>query len=154
MPRVVGLPRLQALYRRFVGMDLDKSKAAFVLEVAEETLRRLFEAGVERAAAEGRSVVEWRDLPVTRGLAETMERYEAERARLGDPRLDLSPILGFLAGALGGMEVSGEVRERLPGLAATALLLVGYVARTVDPGARRPGRDDLERARRILRLTL
>jgi len=154
MPRVVGLPRLQALYRRFVGLDLDKSRAAQVLEIAERKLGDLFEVAAERARAEGRGRVEWRDLPLTKGLQATMERYERERERLGDPRLDVAPILGFLEVPLGGLEASEEVRERLPVLAATVLLLVGYVVKLVDTRARKPSKEDLERAERILDLTL
>jgi hypothetical protein len=107
---VVGLPKLQALYRHFIGLDLDKGHAAEVLEVA-----------AERERAEGRDVVRWRDLPLTKGLLATMERYE---------------------------------RERLPSLVATVLLLVGYVVKLVDPGARKPSKRDIERAARILDLTL
>ncbi len=154
MPRVVGLPRLQTLYRRFVGLDLDKSRASEILEVAEKKLSDLFEVAAERARAEGRDVVEWRDLPITKGLAETMRRYEREREELQDPRLDLGPILEFLAKPLSGLEVSEEVREKLPVLAATVLLLVGYVIKLIDPGARKPSKQDIERAARILDLTL
>jgi len=152
--RVVGLPRLQTLYRRFVGLDLDKGRASEVLEVAEKKLADLFEVAVERARAEGRDVVEWRDLPLTKGLRATMERYERERERLQDPRLDLGPIMEFLARPLSGLEVSEEVREKLPTLVATVLLLVGYVIKEVDPGARKPSKRDIERAARILDLTL
>ena len=154
MVRVVGFTRLQALYRRFVGLDLDKGRASEVLEVAERKLADLFEVGAERARAEGRRVVRWRDLPLTKGLLSTMERYERERERLNDPRLDLGPVLEFLRVPLGGLEVDEEVREKLPSLAATVLLLVGYVVKLVDPGVRKPSKRDIERAARILDLTL
>jgi len=152
--RVVGLPRLQALYRRFVGLDLDKGRAAEVLEVAERKLGDLFEVAASRAEAEGRSVIYWRDLPLTKGLLSTMERYERERERLQDPRLDLGPLVEYVAGPARHMELGEDVRERLPSLAATVLLLVGYVVKLVDPGARKPSKRDIERAARILDLTL
>lgn len=154
MARVVGFTRLQALYRRFVGLDLDKGRAAEVLDVAEKKLADLFEVAAERARAEGRETVKWRDLPLTKGLLSTMERYEREREKLNDPRLDLGPVLEFLRTPLGGLEVDEEVREKLPTLAATVLLLVGYVIKLVDPGARKPSKRDIERAERILDLTL
>lgn len=151
---MVGFTRLQALYRRFTGLDLDKAKAEYVIEVAEKKLSDLFEVAAERARWEGRDTVKWRDLPITKGLRETMERYERERERLSDPRLDLSPILEFLRVPLGGLELDEEVREKLPALAATVLLLIGYIVKHVDPGARKPSKEDLERAKRILDLTL
>lgn len=154
MARVVGLPRLQALYRRFVGLDLDKGRAAEVLEVAERKLGDLFEVAASRAEAEGRDVIYWRDLPLTKGLLSTMERYERERERLQDPRLDLGPLVEYVAGPARHMELGEDVREKLPSLAATVLLLVGYVVKLVDPGARKPSKRDIERAARILDLTL
>ncbi len=154
MPRVVGLPRLEALYRRFCGLDLDKSKAAEILEIAEKKLSDLFEVAAERARAEGREVIKWRDLPITKGLAETMRRYEREREEYNDPRLDLGPILEYLRPSFGGLDVDEEVREKLPTLAATVLLLIGYIIKHVDPGVRKPSKTDIERARRILDLTL
>lgn len=154
MARVVGLPRLQALYRRFVGLDLDKGRAQEVLEVAEKKLADLFEAAAERAEAEGRDVIRWRDLPITKGLARTMERYEREREKLQDPRLDLGPILEYVAKPAHHLELDEEVREKLPTLAATVLLLVGYIIKHVDPGARKPSKQDIERAAKILDLTL
>ncbi len=154
MPRVVGLPRLEALYRRFCGLDLDKSKAAEILEIAEKKLSDLFEVAAERAREEGRDVIKWRDLPITKGLSETMKRYEREREEYNDPRLDLDPILEYLRPSFGGLEVDEEVKEKLPSLAATVLLLIGYIIKLVDPGVRKPSKTDIERAKRILDLTL
>ncbi len=154
MPRVVGLPRLEALYRRFCGLDLDKSKAAEILDIAEKKLSDLFEVAAERARAEGRDTIRWRDLPLTKGLLSTIERYEREREEYNDPRLDLGPILEYLTPSLGGLTLDEEVKEKLPSLAATILLLIGYIIKHVDPGVRKPSKTDIERARRILDLTL
>ncbi len=154
MARVVGLPRLQALYRRFVGLDLDKGRAAEVLEVAEKKLADLFEAAAERAEAEGRETIRWLDLPLTKGLKETIERYEREREKLNDPRLDPGPIAEYVAKPAHHLALDEEVMEKLPSLAATVLLLIGYVVKHIDPETRKPSKRDIERARRILDLTL
>ncbi len=154
MARVVGLPRLQQLYRRFVGLDIDKAKASLILDVAEKKLVDLFEVAAERARMEGREEVKLRDLPLTKGLRETMERYERERERLQDPRLDPGPIVEVLERPLSGLTMDEELREKLPVIAATVLLLIGYIIKHVDPGARKPSKEDIERAKRILDLTL
>jgi len=82
MAKVVGFTKLQTLYRRFVGLDIDKAKANYIIEVTEKKLADLFDVAFERAKAEGRETVRWRDLSITKGLKETMERYQREiRAR-------------------------------------------------------------------------
>ena len=154
MTRVVGLPRLEALYRRFVGLDLDKGRAQEILDLAEKKLEDLFRAGLERAWARGSDVVEWIDLPITTGLKATMEMYRREREKLQDPRLDLEPIVRTMEERVSGLVIGDSVRENLQDLAATVLLLVGYIIKRVDPKARKPSKEDIERARSILDRTL
>ena len=154
MARVVGFTKLQTLYRRFVGLDIDKAKATYIIDVAEKKLADLFEVAFERARAEGRDTVSWRDLPITKGLKETMERYEREREELGEKELDIGPIAEYLSGIIDYDKVEEEVREKLPTLVGTLLILMGYIMKLVDPSARRPSKEDLERAKQILDLTL
>ena len=154
MTRIIGLPRLEALYRRFTGLDLDKGRAEEIIEVASKKLEDLLRVGQERAWARGSDVVEWIDLPITRGLAETIEYYRRERERLQDPRLDLAPIVDYLTGRISGLVIGDSVRENLQDLTATVLLLIGYIIKRIDPKARKPSKEDIERARQILDLTL
>jgi len=46
------------------------------------------------------------------------------------------------------------VRENLQDLTATMLLLIGYVIKRVDPKAKKPSKEDIEKARHILDLTI
>ena len=154
MTRIVGYTRLQALYKTFTGLDLDKSKAEQIIEIASKKLVDLFLAGQKKAYAMGSDVVEWIHLPLTLGLERTIEEYRRQREKLNDPRLDLEPIVNYLEGAIGGLVIGETARENLQDLAATVLLLIGYVIKQVDPAAKKPGKDDVERARRILDLTL
>lgn len=154
MTRIVGLPRLEALYRRFVGLDLDKGRAEEIIETASKKLVDLLRSGQERAWARGSDIVEWIDLPITQGLARTIELYRRERERLQDPRLDLGPIVDYLARNISGLVIGDSVRENLQDLTATILLLIGYIIKRVDPKVRKPSKEDIERARQILDLTL
>lgn len=154
MLQIVGLSRLEALYRTFVGLDLDKGRAKRILEIATLKLEDLFRESQERAWARGSDTVEWSDLPITRGLRQTIELYRRERERLNDPRLDMSPIVERLEQEIRGLVIGESVRENLQDLTATMLLLVGFVIKKVDPKARKPSVDDIERAKQILDLTI
>ncbi len=154
MTRIVGYSRLESLYRTFLSMDLDKSKAELVIDVSSKKLEDLFRVGLERAYIRGSDVVEYYDLPITRGLQETIEWYRRERERLNDPRLDLGPIVDYLAGRVKGLVIGETIRDNLQDLTAAVLLLVGRVIKLVDPGTRKPSKEAIERAARILDLTL
>ncbi len=154
MTRIVGLSRLETLYRTFTGLDLDKGRAQLILDVAEKKLEDLFRAALERAWARGSDTVEWIDLPLTLGLKNTLEEYRRMREQLQDPRLDLNPIVEHLSEAISGLVIGDTIREQLQDLTATVLLLIGYVIKHVDPKARKPSKEDIERARQILDLTL
>ena len=154
MTRIVGYSRLEGLYRTFLGLDLDKGKAEMIIDFSAKKLEDLFRVGMERAYARGGDVVEYYDLPITRGLAETIEWYRRERERLRDPRLELGPIVDYLLARVRGLVIGESVRENLQDLTADLLLLLGLVVKHVDPGVRKPGKEALERAARILDLTL
>ncbi len=154
MARIVGYSRLEALYRRFLGLDLDKGRSEQIIDLASRKLRDLLLAGQRRAYARGDEVVEWIDLPITLALERTIEEYRRERERLNDPRLDLDPILDYLAESISGLSIGESVRENLQDLTATLLLLAGRVIKIVDPKARKPSKEDIERAGRVLDLTI
>lgn len=154
MTRIVGYTRLQALYKAFTGLELDKSKAETIIEVASKKLADLFIAGQRKAYAMGSETVEWIHLPLTLGLEATIERYRRERERLNDPRLDLDPIARYLEERVGGLVIGETVRENLQDLASTILLLIGYIIKEIDPTARKPSKSDIEKAEKILDLTL
>ncbi len=154
MTRVVGLSRLEALYKTFVGLDLDKTKAQMILDTASRKLADLFIVAQQRAYARGSDTVELIDLPITKGLENTINEYKRERERLNDPKLDLGPILDYLAESIPGILIGESVREELQDITAAVLLLTGRVIKTIDPKARKPSKEDIERARQILDLTL
>ncbi len=154
MTRVVGLSRLEALYKTFVGLDLDKTKAQMILDTASRKLADLFIVAQQCAYARGSDTVELIDLPITKGLENTINEYKRERERLNDPKLDLGPILDYLAESIPGIVIGESVREELQDITAAVLLLTGRVIKTIDPKARKPSKEDIERARQILDLTL
>ncbi len=154
MTRIVGYSRLEALYRTFLSMDLDKGRAEEIIDTASKKLVDLFRAGLNRAYARGSDVVEWIDLPITLALEETINWYRREREKLNDPRLDLKPIVDYLEAEIRGLVIGESVRENLQDLAATMLLLLGRVVKLVDPKVRKPSKEDIKKARQILDLTI
>lgn len=154
MTRIVGYSRLEALYRSFLGLDLDKGRAEQIIDIASKKLADLFVAGQKRAYARGTDVVEWIDLPITLALEETIEWYRRRREELNDPRLDLQPIIDYLVANVRGLVIGDTVREGLQDLTATILLLVGRAIKIIDPKTRKPSKEAIEKAKQVLDLTI
>jgi len=155
---------LQAFLRRASGFSFDDEQIAQVSGLAERKLRDLFDVAQEAAMANGRALIMRHDLPLTKGL----------RASLGDAEAmasdqELRPLLVFLADAGVAGPFDDAVRAEIPRLMAALLLLAGRVIAVVEPAdmtteerldrllrspSDRPTRWELERAARVLDMTL
>jgi Domain of unknown function (DUF1931) len=159
-----GAAWLRAWLDRASGLSFDDAQAAEVGALAERKLVDLFDVAEETALANGRARILRHDLPLTKGLRSSLGRMEA-LAR----DLELEPLLVFLADAGVPGPLDELVRAEIPRLMAALLVLAGRVIAVLEPenaspverlelllrpGPGRPTRWELERAARVLDLTL
>ncbi len=155
---------LQAFLRRASGLFFDDEQVAQVRALAEHKLCGLFDVAQEAALANGRAPIMRHDLPLTKGLRATLGEAEAMASDM-----ELQPLLVFLADAGVPGPFDDAVRADIPRLMAAFLLLAGRVIAVVEPAymtteerldrllrsaADRPTRWELERALRVLDMTL
>lgn len=94
----------------------------------------------------GRDIVY--DLPVTKGLQETLHTFR----KMG-VSLELKPVLEALAALPPlDLEVSEEVRALLPELAGALVVAYAQVIRELDPKVKNPDVEQYERARKVFNL--
>jgi hypothetical protein len=159
-----GTAWLQAFLTRGTGLVFDTAQVTQVTALAEQSLLGLFDVATQTALANGRSIIERQDLPLTRGL----------RARLGEAEslageVALQPLLTFLAEAGVPGPLDERVRMEVPRLMAALLLLAGQVISLLEPSdvstterlerllrahPSGPTHWELERAARVLKLTV
>ncbi len=145
---MVGYKKLQILFRRGVGLDIDKSKAERIIEHTERVLRDLFDIAMEKAERRKSEFVELDDIPLTKGIKEYMKRFHEL-----EEEIDIEPILAFLK--LGKwVPLSEEVLEILPDLVGTLLLLSGRVIKTISEDTRKPTAEEVEKALSAIDLIL
>jgi hypothetical protein len=155
---------LEAFLERTSGLSFDETQVARIAALAERKLVDVFDVAEESAIANGRARVLHHDLPLTRGL----QRLLGEAVALA-AGLELSPLLVFLADAGVPGPLDERVRAEVPKLMAALLLLSGRVIallepenvspeerleRLLRPTPGRPTRWEVERAERVLDLTL
>ncbi|GAA2246741.1 DUF1931 family protein [Streptomyces indiaensis] len=89
---VMGVSKFERFFRAAAGIDVDKNDLKRYGDFVDAKLYDLLVVGQASAKANGRDTVEPWDLPITKGLQESIHRF-----RRLDEEVDLKPILEQLA---------------------------------------------------------
>jgi hypothetical protein len=148
--RPSGIPEFERFFREAAGLDVDKDdQKRFDDFLGSKIYDMVLFAGTN-ASADDRDVIEWRDLPITKGLQETMHRYErldrdAGMRRFIEPLAQMRPQDAVL---------SEEAEQRLPDLGGAVALALAESFTIVDSNVRNPQTVHWERAFRCFDLLL
>ena len=147
---VATIHRVEQLFRRSAGLDLDKSDVDRLEDFVRRKVADLVVRGEANARANGRDVVQPWDLPMTRGLQETIQRFRLINAELR--------LTEYLAGLTRlpptDLAIGDETEQRFPDLAGALCLALAETFRITDEGLRNPATADWERAYRLFDLLL
>jgi len=149
MARVVGFKKLEAVFRKAAGIDLDKSKADRITDIVEKKFHDLLLVAVEKAGYNGRDIIMEPDMPITKGFEESLREFKKL-----EEEVDLQDVLAYLE-KIPPLKypISAELEAKLPEYIGALMLIIARVLKEVG-AERRPSVEDIERASRILDLTL
>ena len=147
---VAGINQIEHLFRVAGGLEVDKEDIKRYYEFVEEKMRDLLLMAQRSAKANDRIRVEPRDLPITKGLQESIYAFEAIDVEIGlkrildravpEPAIDLA--------------YSDEIEARLRAVAGGLSFAVARTFRVIDPESRHPATEQWERAFQIFDLLL
>ncbi len=147
---VIGFSKLQALFRKAAGLDIDKNKAKLITEIAEKKLYDLLLIGERNAKYNSREVIWECDIPLTKGFLESLQQFKKL-----EENLELQDILDFLATKPPlKFPLEAELEKKLPEITGTLLFILARIIKNVDSSCKQPDVEDIERAGRILDLTM
>jgi hypothetical protein len=89
---VMSVSRFERFFRAAAGLDVDKNDLKRYSDFVDAKLRDLLLIAQAKAKANGRDVIRPSDLPITKGLQESIHRF-----RKIDQEIELKPILDQLA---------------------------------------------------------
>lgn len=140
--------RLEKLFRREGNLDLDKSD----LERLENFIRQkavdLVVRGEANAKANNRDIIQPWDLPVTKGLQETIHRF-----RLINAELQLSDHLAGLIGLpQSDLAIADETQARFSEIGGGLCLALAETFKIIDQKLKNPTTRDWDRAYRLFDL--
>jgi histone H3/H4 len=147
---VMGVASFERLFREAADLDVDKADLKRYETFVREKIADMLTIAEARATADGRDLVESRDLPITKGLQESIHRF-----RKLDVSAEVRPMLEEIATRPQlDLAVAADVDDELPEVAGGLSLALGQTFRLIDPDSHNPATEHWERAFRIFDLLL
>jgi hypothetical protein len=146
----MGIAKFQRFFRNAAGITVDKDDLKRYGDFMNSKLYDLLLVGETTAKANQRDIVEPWDLPVTKGLQETLHAFKKM-----DEEIELAPILEQLA-ALPPLDlaISAETEARLPEVTGGLSVALARTFKVIDPALKTPHALHWERSFEILNLLL
>jgi histone H3/H4 len=147
---VISVASFERFFREAADLDVDKTDLKRFQAFVREKIADLLTIAQARARVDDRDFIESRDLPITKGLQESIHRFR---------RLDLGAEVRLMLEEIAtrpqlDLAVAVDVDEVLPEVAGGLSLALGQTFRLVDPNVRNPATAHRVRAIRIFDLLL
>ncbi|TFU17099.1 DUF1931 family protein [Thermus tengchongensis] len=140
----------EKLFRLAAGLDVDKNDLKRLSDFLRNKVYDLLVVAERHAKYNGRDIILEPDLPLTKGLQETLKEFQTM-----DTTLELTPVLDALAALPPlDLEVSEDVRNLLPEVAGALVVAYARVLKELDPKLKNPQTEHHERAERVFNLLL
>ena len=147
---VVGFTKLEALFRKVASLDIKKGHAKEITDIAEQKLVDMLVAAERNANMNGRDVIMESDLPITKGLQETIIDFKKL-----EEEIDIQDVLNFLT-TIPPLKypLSADLEAKLPEVVGAILAVMARVIKIVDGNDRAVDHESIEKAKTIMDLTL
>ncbi|CAM5393442.1 DUF1931 family protein [Leifsonia shinshuensis] len=145
-----GIASLERFFREAAGLDVDKDDLRRFDDFVNDRLYDLLLRGVANAKANGRDVIEPQDLPITKGLQESIHAFEAI-----DEEVSLDRILEQLTRRPPlDLAYSEETEGRLTRIAGGLGVALARTFRILDEKVKNPQTRHWEQAGRVFDVLL
>ncbi|MDQ1360082.1 MAG: hypothetical protein QOJ44_459 [Acidimicrobiaceae bacterium] len=139
---ISGIPRFQRFFRTAAGLHVDKDDLKRYTEFVNRKVYDLLLMAEATAEANQRDVVQPEDLPITKGLQQSIHEFEKL-----DIESEMLPIIEQLEALPPlDLELAEATASRLSVVAGGLSLALAHTIRIIDPGLKAPHADDWERA--------
>ena len=147
---LIGVTQFERFFRAAAGLDVDKSDLKRYGDFVNHKIYDLLLRGQATSKANGRDIIQPFDLPITKGLQESIHEF-----RKLDEEIELEPILDHLM-ALPPLDLaySVETEARLPEIAGGLSVALARSFKIIDPNVKNPQSEQWERSFRIFDLLL
>ena len=147
---IIGYTKLEALFRKAASLDIDKGHAKEITDIIEKKLVDLLIAGERNANLNGRDVIWEGDLPITKGMQETIIAFKKL-----EEAIDLQDILNYLTTVPPlKYPLAAELEAKLPEITGAILVVMARIMKEIDKEKRHVSHELIRKAAAITDLTL
>jgi hypothetical protein len=144
----MGFTRFEQFFRAASGVSVDRDDVRRYFDFVNDALYDLLVMGQATAKANVRDVIEPWDLPITKGLQESIHAYE----RI-EEEVELQPLLESLAARPPlDATLDEETENRLPAIFGGISVALARTFKEIDPEIKAVHTVEWERAFRVFRL--
>lgn len=146
----IGVSNFERFFRAAASLDVDKDDLRRYEDFVNRKVRDLLLISRAAARANGRDIIEPWDLPITKGLQETIHDFRGM-----DEAAEVRPMLEEIV-AIPPQELaySEETEGRLPEIAGGLSLALARAFKIIEPRLKNPQTEHWERAYRVFDLLL
>ena len=146
----MGFAKFERLFRAAGGVDVDRDDVKRYLDFVNDAIYDLLLMGQATAKANARDILEPRDLPITKGLQESVHAFQKL-----DEEIELRPILDHLAARPPlDAALSEDTQARLPLIFGGISVALAKTFEIVDAELKAVHTLEWERAFSIFRLLI
>lgn len=132
---VMGTVKFQQFFRAAAGLHVDRNDVKRYTDFVDDKIYDLILIGKASAKANLRDVIEPWNLPITKGLQESIHRFEKL-----DQEIELQSVLDQLTARPPlDMALSEATEQRLPLIAGGLSVALAHTFVTIEPGRKNPG---------------
>ena len=145
---VMGVAQFEKLFRHAAGLDIDKSDIKRLDDFINAQLHGLLLMAQRLAKMNGRDVITEADVPLTRGLQESVHAFrqlneEVPVAGILERLTKLPPL---------DLAIGEDVQAMLPDLAGGMTISLARVFKVIDPALKNPQSEHWEKVERLYEL--
>jgi hypothetical protein len=147
---VMGFVKFERFFRAAGGVSVDRDDVKHYIDFVNDAIYDLLLMGQATAKANARDIIEPWDLPVTKGLQESMHGFE----RI-DEEIELRPVLESLAACPPlDAALSEETQARLPLIFGGISVALAQTFKLIDADLKAVHSEEWERAFSLFRLLI
>jgi hypothetical protein len=143
----MSISKFERFFRETASLDVDKDDLKRYTDFINDKVYDLLLRGQANAKANLRDVIEPQDLPITKGLQESIESF-----RKIDQEIALSPVLDQLTNRPPlDMDCSVDTEAELPRIAGGLSIALAHTFKILDPKLKNPHAAEWERCEKVFK---
>jgi len=147
---ILGFTKLETLFRKAASLDIDKGHAKEITNIIEKKLIDFLIAAERNANLNGRDIIWEADLPITKGTQETIIEFKKL-----EELIDIKDVLDYLSTVPPlKYPLAADLEAKLPELTGAILVVMARVMKEIDSQKRHINHEMIEKAAKVMDLTL